>query len=147
MISLAGRRLRILWGKSQAMQAPPIRKDVVDLPPVPGLPECKETKITSHAMLTQWCTCTCTCYLSLQLFLHHSLIHSISVVMLVRLHPAPLPLVHQGVPLHPLPLVEIILPLHRLLHSPQDRPMAFLLPLHLLVCTDSLMLNIQCHVS
>ena len=37
----AGRRLRILWGKSQAMQAPPTRKDVVDLPPVPGLPECK----------------------------------------------------------------------------------------------------------
>ena len=36
-----GRRLRILWGKSQAMQAPPTRKAVIDLPPVPGLPECK----------------------------------------------------------------------------------------------------------
>ena len=47
MILLAGRRLRILWGKSQAMQAPPTRKDVIDLPPVPGLPECKKYIIIS----------------------------------------------------------------------------------------------------
>ena len=66
---LIGRRLRILWGKSQAMQAPPIRKDVVDLPPVPGLPECKGKKKikSSHAhtmvVITVYVYLSCTFYI------------------------------------------------------------------------------------